>query len=170
MNEILLEFIDLFQEPKTLPPARQCDHEIPLIPQAKPVNMGSYRYSYEQKNVIERTVDEMLNTCIIAPSASPFAFSILLVPKKDSTWRFCIDYRALNAINKKNKFHIPIVDDLFSELVGSKFFTKIDLRSSYHQIRMKVGEEYKTAFRTHQWLFKFKVMLFGLTNDASTTF
>lgn len=126
----------LFQEPKTLPPSRACDHEIPLLPDAKPVNIGPYRYSHEQKNVIEAMVQDMLTNGIITPSTSPFASPVLLVPKKDSTWRFCVDYRALNAITIKNKFPIPIVEDLFSELVGSQFFSKIDLRAGYHQVRM----------------------------------
>lgn len=81
----------LFEEPKTLPPARQCDHEIPLMPNAKPVNMGSYRYSHEQKYVIEKIVQEMLDSGIITPITSPFASPVLLVPKKDATWRFCVD-------------------------------------------------------------------------------
>lgn len=169
LREILQEFIVLFQEPTTLPPARYCDHEVPLLPNAKPVNVGPYRYSHEKKNVIERMVQEMLDSGIITPGTSPFASLVLLVPKKDFTWRFCVDYKALNAITVKNKFHIHVVEDIFSELAGYMYYSKIDLRSGYHQVRMKVGEEYKIAFRTHQSLFEFRVMPFGLTN-APTTF
>lgn len=93
------------------------------------MNTGPYRYSYEQKNVIEGMVDEMLNSRVITPSVSSFASPVLLVPKKDSTWRFCVDYRVLDDITVKKKFPFPIVEDLFSELSGSRVFTKIDLRS-----------------------------------------
>lgn len=109
LKEILQEFLVLFQEPKTQPPTRPFDHEIPLLPNAKPINIGPYRYSHEQKNVIEQMVEEMLSTGIITPSTSPFASPVLLVPKKDSTWRFCVDYRALNAITIKKQVSNPSV-------------------------------------------------------------
>ncbi|XP_019198914.1 PREDICTED: uncharacterized protein LOC109192674 [Ipomoea nil] len=169
LNSLLLEFQDLFEEPKTLPPPRPFDHEIPLIPRAKPINAKPYRYSYLQKNTMEKMVDEMLTAGLISPSTSPFASPVLLVPKKENSWRFCVDYRALNDITIKNKFPIPLIEDLFSELAHAKVFTKLDLRAGYHQVRMKLGEEYKTTFRTHQGLYEFKVMPFGLTN-APTTF
>ncbi|XP_019177711.1 PREDICTED: uncharacterized protein LOC109172915 [Ipomoea nil] len=114
LTTILQEYKEIFEEPKSIPPSRPLDHEIPLIPGAKPVHFKPYRYSYLQKNAIEKMVDEMLTAGIISPSSSPFASPVLLVPKKDNTWRFCVDYRALNGITTKKKFHIPLIEDLFS--------------------------------------------------------
>lgn len=168
LTAIIREYQELFEEPKSLPPQRVFDHEIPLIPGAKPVNGKPYRYSFDQKNVIEKMVEEMLTAGIITHSTSPFASPVLLVPKKDNTWRFCVDYRALNEITVKNKFPIPLIEDLFSELSEARYFTKLDLRAGYHQVRMKQGEEHKTAFRTHQGLYEFRVMPFGLTNAPAT--
>lgn len=141
------EFSHLFEEPSGLPPARDYDHTIPLIPGAVPVNVRPYRYTPAQKDEIEKQVKDMLQKGIIQPSASPFSSPVLLVKKKDGTWRFCVDYRHLNAITVKNKYPLPIIDELMDELAGACWFSKLDLRSGYHQIRMAVGEEAKTALK-----------------------
>lgn len=94
-------------------------------------------------------VAEMLDVGINVESSYPFASLVLLVPKKKNTWRFWIDYRALNNITMKNKFRIPLLEYLFTKLARAKYFSKLDFRDGYHQVRMKKGEEYKTTFRTH---------------------
>jgi hypothetical protein len=168
LQSILMEYAHIFSEPKSLPPQRALDHAITLEANARHTNVRPYRYSPLEKDEIERQVQEMLAAGLITPSMSPFASPILLVKKKDGTWRFCIDYRRLNELTIKNKFPLPVVDELLDELAGTKFFSKLDLRAGYHQIRMRPSDEEKTAFKTHHGHFQFRVMPFGLTNAPAT--
>lgn len=168
VQTVIHEFRHLFQEPSTLPPKRSHDHQIPLVPGAQPFKVRPYRYNPQQKDEIERQVYDMLCSGLIRRSTSPFASPVLLVKKKDGQWRFCVDYRQLNNLTVKNKHPLPIIDELLDELAGAQYFTKLDLCSGYHQVRLAEGEQYKTAFHTHQGLYEFLVMPFGLTNAPAT--
>lgn len=163
LSELLSEFESLFQPPIELPPRCACDHSIPLVEGAQPVYIRPYRYAPMLKSEIERQVGEMLQQGIIQKSSSAFSSPVLLVKKKDGTWRFCVDNRHLNAIIVKGKYPVPIIDELLDELSGVAYFTSLDLQAGFHQIRMKSGEEFKTAFQTHFGQFEFCVMAFGLT-------
>jgi len=151
-----------------LPPHRIHDHAIPLYPDAVPVNSKSYHYSPHHKTEIEQQVQELLQAGFITHRKSPFASPVLLVKKKDGTWRLYVDYRKLNALTIKNRFPMPIIEEILDELAGTKFFTKLDMKSGYHQVRMDPSDEYKTAFKTHQGHYQYKVMPFGLTNAPAT--
>ena len=134
IQRILDQFQGLFQSPLWVPPRRTRDLIITL--QSGPVNVRPYHYPQIQKAEIERLVKEMLTADIIQPSTSQYSSHVLLVRKKGRSWHFCVDYHVLNKATIPDKFPIPFIDELLDELYGASIFSKLDLRSSYHQIRV----------------------------------
>lgn len=149
MDDLLDEFSSLFIEPHRLPPVRELCHRIHLKKGADAVVVQLYHYAQLQKDELKCQCADMLQQGTIRRSTSAFSSPVLLVKKSDGSWRFCVDYRALNEKTIKDKFHIPVVDELLDELHGAKFFTKLDLRSGYHQVLMHSDDIGKTTFRTH---------------------
>nr|GEW15858.1 Ty3/gypsy retrotransposon protein [Tanacetum cinerariifolium] len=164
LANLLQRYAPIFDKPTCLPLQREHDHHINLLPNTIPVNVRPYQYPHFQKEAMTELITEMLQDVVIKPSTSPYSSPILLVRKKDGSWRFCVDYHALNAVTVRDRFPIPTVDELLDKLHGSRFFTKIDLRSGYHQIRVAATDTHKTSFRTIDGHYEFLVMPFGLSN------
>ena len=170
LDSILDEFHDVFPDelPPHLPPTRNIDHQIDLIPGAAPVSIPPYRLSRLEEEEIARQLKEYLSMGHIRVSKSPWGAPVLLVKKKEGSWRMCINYRRLNKMTIRNAYPLPRADDLIDRLHGARYFTKIDLRTGYHQIRIAEDDIPKTAFRTRYGHYEFLVMPFGLTNAPAT--
>lgn len=158
---LLEQFQSVFDPPTTLPPPRPGDHTIPLLEGAQPFCLHPYKYNPAQKTEIEKQIADMLQKGWIQPSTNPYSSPALLVRKKTGDWRLCVDFRRLNALTQKNKYPLPIIEELLEELQGSSWFTSLDLCSGFHQIRMAAGEEFKTAFQTHNGHYEYRVMPYG---------
>ncbi|GJV95998.1 putative reverse transcriptase domain-containing protein [Tanacetum coccineum] len=159
---VVQEFPEVFLEDLPgIPPTRQVEFRIDLVPSATPVERAPYRLaSYEMKELAEQ-LQELTDKGFIRPSSSPWGAPVLFVKKKDGSFRMCIDYMELNKLTVKDRYPLPRIDDLFDQLQGLSIYSKIDLRSGYHQLRVREEDIPKTAFRTRYGHYDFQVMPFG---------
>ena len=156
------------KEADKLPPHRYVDHAIPLIQDKKPPMGRMYAMSDSERTEVRKWIEENMSKGFIQNSSSSFASPILFVKKKDGSLRLCVDYRALNDITIKDRYPLPRIEETLNQIRGAKYFTRLDLRSAYNLIRIKEGDEWKTAFRTRYGLYEFLVMPFGLTNAPAS--
>src|SRR5262249_34145160 len=162
---IVNEFPDVFpEELPGLPPEREIEFEIELQPGVNPISIPPYRLAPVELNELKVQLQDLMDKGFIRPSSSPWGAPVLFVRKKDGSLRMCIDYRQLNKVTVKNKYPLPRIDDLFDQLQGASHFSKIDLISGYHQLKIRKEDVPKTAFRTRYEHYEFLVLPFGLTN------
>ncbi|GKE28497.1 putative reverse transcriptase domain-containing protein [Tanacetum coccineum] len=159
---IVRDFPEVFPEDLPgLPLTRQVEFQIDLVPGAAPVARAPYRLAPSEMKELSEQLKELSYKGFIRPSSSPWGAPVLFVKKKDGSFRMCIDYRELNKLTVKNRYPLPRIDDLFDQLQGSSVYLKIDLRSGYHQLRVRKEDIPKTAFRTRYGHYEFQVMPFG---------
>ncbi|KAJ0565465.1 putative nucleotidyltransferase, Ribonuclease H [Helianthus annuus] len=162
---VISEYPEVFpEELPGLPPDRKVEFRIDIIPGAAPVARAPYRLAPTEMKELRTQLDELLAKGFIKPNSSPWGAPLLFVKKKDGSMRLCIDYRELNKVTIKNRYPLPRIDDLFDQLQRASYFSKIDLRSGYHQLKVRDEDVHKTAFRTRYGHYEFLVMPFGLTN------
>jgi hypothetical protein len=163
--QVVCEFPKVFPDeiPDVLP-EREVEFSIDLVPGTKPVSMAPYRISASELAELKKQLEDLLDKKFIRPSVSPWGAPVLLVKKKDGSMRLCIDYRQLNKVTIRNRYPLPRIDDLMDQLVSARVFSKIDLRSGYHQIKVKDEDMQKTTFRTRYGHYEYSVMPFAVTN------
>lgn len=162
---VVQEFSDVFPDDlPSMPPDRDIMFLIDLVPGTAPISKRPYRMPANELAEMKKQIEELRSKGYIRPSSSPWGAPVLFVKKKDNSMRMCVDYRSLNEVTIKNKYPLPRIDDLFDQLKGASVFSKIDLRSGYHQLKIRPEDIPKTAFTTRYGLYEFTVMSFGLTN------
>ena len=167
---VVREFPDVFTDDiSELPPEREVEFTIDLIPRTEPISIPPYRMAPAKLRELKDQLEELLSKGFIRPSISPCGAPVLFVKKKDgSLWLF-IDYRQLNRVTIRNQYPLPRIDELFDQLQGSRVYSKIDLRLGYHRLRVQESDIPKTAFRTRFGHYEFLVMPFGLTNALAAS-
>ena len=152
----------------SLPPHRDEDHAIELEPGKTPPFGPLYNLSEYQLKTLREYIDKNLANGFIRPSKSSAGAPVLFTPKPDGTLRLCVDYRGLNSMTIKNRYPLPLIDEILDRLSGARVFTKVDVKNAYYRLQIREGDEWKTAFRTRYGLFKYLVMPFGLTNTPAS--
>jgi hypothetical protein len=150
-----------------MPPDREVEFVIDLLPGTAPISKCPYRMSVEELKELKKQLTKLQEAGYIHPSSSPWGAPLLFVQKKDGSQRMCVDYRFLNDVTVKNKYLLPRIEDLFDQMRGARVFSKIDLRSGYHQMKIRPSDIPKTTFSTRYGLYEFIVMSFGLTNATA---
>jgi hypothetical protein len=159
------DFPDVFpEELPRMPPDREVEFVVDLLPETTTISKRLYRMSVEEPKELKKQIMELQEAGYIRPNSSPCGAPVLFVQKKDGSQRMCVDYRTLNEVTMKNEYPLPRIEDLFDRMRGARVFSKIDLRSGYHQMKIRPSDIPKTAFSTRYGLYEFTVMSFGLTN------
>jgi hypothetical protein len=162
---VVSDFPDVFpDELPGMPPDREVEFVIELLPGTAPISKRPYRMSVEELKELKEQLTKLQEARYIRPNSSPWGAPVLFVQKKDGSQRMCVDYRSLNDVTVKDKYLLPHIEDLFDQMRGARVFSKIDLRSGYHQMKIRPFDIPKTAFSTRYGLYEFTVMSFGLNN------
>jgi hypothetical protein len=166
--KVVCEYPDVFlEELPGMPPDSDIKFSIELLPETAPISKRPYRMDVKDLVELKKQIEELLEKGSIRLSSSPWGAPVLFVKKKDGSRRICVDYRSLNEVTIKNKYPLPWIEDLFDQMKGAKIFSKIDMRSGYHQSKIRAEDVPKTAFTTRYGLYEFLVMSFGLTNTPA---